>query len=51
MVIVRVGNILVPGRSDAEHVRNLDAVLIKLSEEGRMLKKQKCRFMSRVLNI
>ena len=45
MVVVKVDYILVSGRSDAEHVRNLDAVLKKVSEAGLMLKKQKCRFM------
>ena len=38
-------DILVFGRSDAEQVRILDAVLKKLSEAGLKLKKQKCRFM------
>ena len=45
MVVVRVDDILVSGRSDTEHVRNLVAVLRKLSETGPSLKKQKCRFM------
>ena len=45
MMFVRVDDILVSGRSDTEHVRNLVAVLRKLSETGPRLKKQKCRFM------
>ena len=47
MVVERVDDILVSGRSDDEHARNLKAVLEKLSERGLRLKKKKCRFMHR----
>ena len=45
MVVVTVDNFLVSGRSDAEDVRNLNAVLKKLSEAGLRLEEQKCKFM------
>ena len=34
MVVVRMDDISVSGRADPEHVRNLGAVLKKLSEAG-----------------
>ena len=45
MVVVRVDDILVSGKSDADHVRNLDSVLTRLSDTGLKLKRQKCKFM------
>ena len=51
MVVVRVDDILVSGRSDAEHVRNLDAVLKKLSEAGQGLRSRNVGLCSQVLII
>ena len=45
MVVVQVHNILVSGKSDADHVRNLDSVLKRLSDAGLKLERQKCKFM------
>ena len=44
--IVRVDDILVSGRNDKEHLRNLEEVLKVLSNWGLRLKKQKCPFMT-----
>ena len=44
-VIVRVDDILVGGKDDADHLSNLDAVLTTLSTAGLRLKKRKCEFM------
>ena len=45
MVVVRVDDILVSGKSDADNVRNLDSVLKRLSDAGLKLKRQKWKFM------
>ena len=45
MVVVWVDDILVSGKSDADHVRNLDSVLKRLSDAGLKLKRQKCKFL------
>ena len=44
-VVVRVGDILVSGSNDEEHLANLEEVLKRLSEHGLRLKKKKCAFM------
>ena len=38
-------DILVTGRSQEEHLRNLDAVLKRLEERGLKLKREKCEFV------
>ena len=45
MVVCRVDDILVTGKGDQEHMRNLDLVLTWLAEAGLRLKHEKCRFM------
>ena len=44
-VIVRVGDILVSGANDNDHLRNLEEVLKRLAKAGLRLKKGKCVFM------
>ena len=44
-VVVRVDDILITGRTDTEHVQNLEMVLNKLQEKGLKLQKDKVRFM------
>ena len=46
-VFVYIDDILVTGRTKAEHLKNLDAVLKRLEEAGFKLKKGKCAFMMR----
>ncbi|XP_064461580.1 uncharacterized protein K02A2.6-like [Ornithodoros turicata] len=43
-VIVYLDDILIMGRSQEEHVRNLEAVLKHLAERGVKIKKEKCEF-------
>ena len=38
-------DILITGRTEADHLRNLDAVLTRLEEAGMRLKRKKCSFM------
>ena len=45
MVVCWVDDILVTGKDDQEHLRNLDLVLTRLAEAGLRLKREKCRFM------
>ena len=42
MVVVRVDDILMSGKLDADHVRNLDSVLKRFSDACLKLKRQKC---------
>ena len=42
---VYLDDILVTGKTESEHVRNLEEVLIRLEKAGLRLKKQKCSFM------
>ena len=44
-VSIYLDDILVTGRTQAEHLRNLDEVLTRLNEAGMRLKKDKCVFM------
>ena len=44
-VVVRVDDILISGKDDAAHLQNLDAVLLRLSQAGLCLKREKCHFM------
>ena len=44
-VIVRVDDILVSGRNDAEHLHNLKVVLSVLKEAGLIVKLPKCSFL------
>ena len=39
-------DILITGRNDTEHLKNLEAVLAKLGTAGLCLKLSKCSFMS-----
>ena len=45
MVICRVDDILVSGKNDKEHLRNLNEVLTKIKDAGLKLKLEKCKFM------
>ena len=45
MVVCWVDHILVTGKDDQEHLRNLDLVPTRLAEAGLRLKHEKCRFM------
>ena len=42
---VYLDDILVTGKTESEHIRNLEEVLIRLEKAGLQLKKQKCSFM------
>ena len=44
-VVCYIDDILVTGDTDAEHLRNLELVLLRLRKHGVKLKKSKCRFM------
>ena len=44
-VCIYLDDILVTGHSEAEHLRNLEAVLSRLEEAGVRLKRSKCAFM------
>ena len=44
-VCVYLDDILVTGRTDEEHLRNLDKVLTRLEEAGMRLKRSKCAFL------
>ncbi|KAK3726335.1 hypothetical protein QZH41_008960, partial [Actinostola sp. cb2023] len=44
-VIVRIDDILVSGKDDSDHIRNLETVLERLSKAGVKLRKEKCFFM------
>ena len=44
-VCVYLDDILITGRTGADHLRNLDAVLTRLEEAGMRLKWKKCSFM------
>ena len=45
-VIVRLDDILVSGKNDAEHLRNLEEVLKRLFNAGLRVKKNKCVIMA-----
>ena len=45
MVVCRVDDILVSGKTDKEHLRNLSEVLTRLESAGLRLKLAKCNFM------
>ena len=42
---VYLDDILVTGKTESEHIKNLEEVLIRLEKAGLRLKKQKCSFM------
>ena len=44
-ICVYIDDILVSGRTDQEHLQNLEAVLKRLEEAGARLKREKCFFM------
>jgi len=44
-VSIYLNDILVTGRTQAEHLTNLNEVLTRLKESGMRLKKDKCVFM------
>ena len=44
MVVCRVDNILVSGKTDQEHLGNLSTVLTRLETVGLRLKLAKCKF-------
>ena len=44
-VYVYLDDILITGETEAEHLKNLDAVLTRLEEAGMRLKRKKCSFM------
>ena len=43
-VVVYIDEILIVGRTQAEHLKKLDEVMQRLKEAGMRLKKEKCRF-------
>ena len=45
-VIVYLDDILITGKTDAEHIETLDKVLTRLEESGLRLKRSKCVFMA-----
>uniref|UniRef100_H3A251 Gypsy retrotransposon integrase-like protein 1 n=1 Tax=Latimeria chalumnae TaxID=7897 RepID=H3A251_LATCH len=45
LVVVRIDDILITGKDDAEHLKNLEAVLQKLSTTGLRLQLDKCCFL------
>lgn len=45
MVVCRVGDILISGKDDQEHLSNLSEVLTRLESAGLRLKLSKCQFM------
>ena len=45
-VVVYLDDILITGRTDAEHIETLDKVLTRLEESGLRLKRSKCVFMA-----
>ena len=44
MVGIRTDDILISGRTDAEHLQNLEKVVCKLSDVGITIRKEKCNF-------
>ena len=44
-VVVYIDDILIAGRTQAEHLKKLDEVMQRLREAGMHLKKEKCRFL------
>lgn len=45
MVVCRVDDILVSGKNDQNHLKNLNEVLTRLKQAGLRLKMEKCKFM------
>ena len=45
IVVCRVDDILISGKDDQEHLRNLNEVLSRLENAGLRLKLEKCKFM------
>ena len=45
MVVCRVNDVLVSGKNDPNHPRNLNEVLSRLQEAGLRLKGEKCKLM------
>lgn len=50
-VCVYMDDILVTGATEAEHLKNLEAVLTRVEEAGFKLKKEKCAFLLNLLTI
>jgi len=44
-VVVRIGDILVTGKDDVDHLANLEMVLSRISTAGLKLRLEKCLFM------
>lgn len=47
--VVYIDDILITGKTEEEHLRNLDEVLTRLEKEGLTLKKEKCQFLLEVV--
>ena len=47
-IVCFIDDVLVTGRNDEEHLRNLEEVLKRLDEKGFRLKRKKCYFCSRL---
>ncbi len=45
MVVCRVDDILISGKHDQDHLKNLNEVLARLKQAGLRLKMEKCKFM------
>ena len=44
-VICYINDISITGKTQAEHLKNLEAVLLKLREHGLRVQKEKCEFL------
>ena len=43
--VVYLGDILITGKTEKEHLQNIDEVMTRLEDEGLTPKKEKCQFM------
>ena len=50
-ICIYLDNILITGKTNTDHIKNLDVVLTRLEEAGMCLKQKKCQFLLLKLNI